>query len=316
MDRHLTIRIKPFTVRHKRLVQEGWSPEFKSPTRNRIWASLSHFNEYFSYEDENSGYRHDTSDLIEVESLYTRVLGIDTSNTRSQSTSIVELLVLRESAWSTFDVIECFCAWIDESRLMQVQRALNDTFRDFEFPWRLADGQIFMVDNAFMEDEVLAEASPLLALAEFDGAKTEFKQARNALQDGNARDAIVYAAASVESTYKAALGGSSKVGIDLVQAYVNADLMNGLVKNKAQAIQKALMPTAVLGNELGRHGHGADVLEVPIEYAELAVSLAASINAFVSKQHLRRKDVVVPKKNVKVAVEREPQVYFTDDIPF
>jgi len=315
MDRHLTIRLKPFTIRHKRLVQEGWLPEFPAATRNRIWATLSLFNDFFVIEDD-SGYEHNTSDLNEVETLYTRLLGIDVSNKRSSGTSLIERVVLRESAWSTFDVIECFCASIDDSRLMDVQRALNDTFRDFEFPWRLADGQIFMVDNAFMEDEVLAEASPLLALAEFDGAKTEFKQARNALQDGNARDAIVYAAASVESTYKAALGGSPKVGIDLVQAYVNADLMTGLVKEKAQAIQKALMPTAVLGNALGRHGHGAEVLEVSIEYAELAVSLAASINAFVSKQHLRRKDLDKPRPATPVVEAPAPVSFADDDIPF
>lgn len=315
MDRHLTIRIKPFTVRHKKLVQEGWLPEFPPTTRNRIWSSLSLFNEYFVFDDD-TGYQHNTSDLREAEALYTRVLGIDLADTQRLQTSLLEHVVLHESAWSAFDVIECFCAWIDDSRLLGVQRALNDTFRDFEFPWRLADGQIFMVDNVFMEDEVLAEASPLLALAEFDGAKTEFKHARNALLDGNARDAIVYAAASVESTYKAALGGSSKVGIELVQAYVNADLMNGLVKEKAQAIQKSLMPTALLGNALGRHGHGADVLEVPIEYAELAVGFAASINAFVSKQHLRRKDVAEPKPAKPAKETSAPASFVDDDIPW
>lgn len=315
MDRHLSIRIKPFTIRHKRFVQEGWLPEFLTHTRNRVLATLLQFNEYFVVESD-TGYQSNSSDLDESETLYTRVLGIDTSNQRGHGTSVLEHVVLHESAWSTFDVIECFCAWIGDSRLMDIQRALNDTFRDFEFPWRLADGQIFMVDNAFLEDEVLAEVSPLLALAEFDGAKTEFQQARNALVDGNARDAIVYAAASVESTYKAALGGSSKVGIELAQAYVNADLMTGLVKPKAQAIQKALMPTAVLGNELGRHGHGADVLDVPIEYAALAVSLAASINAFVSKQHLRRKDVAMPRAS-RTVIEEPPFSAFADDeIPF
>lgn len=311
MDRHLTIRIKPFTVRHRKLIHEEWTPELLPNARNRIWATLSLFNEYFSYSND-SGWESNTSDLDEVETLYTRLLGIDTSNKHGTGTSLIERIVLHEQAWSVFDVMECFCVWIDDSRLMDVQRALNDAFLDFEIPWRLAEGQLFLVDNAFMEDEVLVEVGPLLALAEFDGAKSEFKQARNALLDGNAREAIVYAAASVESTYKAALGGSSKVGIELVQAYVNANLMDGLVKQKAQAIQKSLMPTALLRNELGAHGHGAEVLEVPIEYAELAVSFAASINAFVSKQHLRRKDFAEPKK-AKHTIESPPPISFEDD---
>ncbi len=317
MDRHLSLRIKPFTIRHRKLVDEGWLPEFAQKARNRVWATLTLFNEYFSYSDDDSGYVANSTDLNEVATLYTRLLGIDTSNTLESSLSLIERIVLHEAAWSAFDVIECFCAWIDDDRLLKVQRALNDTLRDFEIPWRLAEGQLFLVDNTFMEDEVLAEVSPLLALAEFDGAKNEFKQARNAILDGNAREAIFYAAASVESTYKAALGNSSKVGVDLVQAYVNANLMDGLVKQKAQAIQKSLMPTALLRNELGAHGHGAEVLEVPMEYAELAVGLAATINAFVSKQHLRRQEVVVPKRKTPSKPKAESPLPMTDDeIPF
>jgi hypothetical protein len=317
MDRHLTLRFKPFTIRHRKLVDEGWSPEFEQKARNRVWSTLTLFNEYFTTSDD-SGWRTNSTDLDETAALYTRLLGIDTSNTLESSLSLIERIVLHAAAWSTFDVIECFCAWIDEERLLKVQRALNDTFRDFEIPWRLAEGQLFLVDNTFMEDEVLAEASPLLALAEFDGAKHEFKQARNAIVDGNAREAIVYAAASVESTYKAALGNSSKVGIDLVQAYVNANLMDGLPKPRAQAIQKSLMPTALLRNELGAHGHGTDVLEVPMEYAELAVGLAATMNAFVAKQHLRRQEVAVPKRKTpsKPKVEYVPPPMTNDEIPF
>lgn len=54
--------------------------------------------------------------------------------------------------------------------------------------------------------------SPILALANFQGAKDEFQRARNALLDGNARDAIFYAGASVEIVFKAALpSGSSTI---------------------------------------------------------------------------------------------------------
>jgi len=43
------------------------------------------------------------------------------------------------------------------------------------------------------------------------------------------------------------------------------------------------MPTATLRNELGGHGQGAAVMDVPADYGALAEGLAAVINTFISR---------------------------------
>lgn len=317
MDRHLEIRIKPFSLRHRNLVSEGWLPQIGHEARNRIWETLQIDDEPYYYSTpDNPSWVNNSSDLEEVDSLYVRLLGLGPNARSAVKGNVLESVIRSGEVAAVLDVLECFCAWIGEDRTMHSQRLLNDVFRDFACQWRMSEGQAFLVDNDFLEDQILAEAGPLLALAGFEGARDEFQKARNALTDGNSRDAISYAGASVESAYKAALNNSPKVGSDLVQAYANANLLDGLPKPKAQAVQKALMPTAVLRNELAGHGHGTEVLHVPIEYAELAINFAASINTFVSRQHLRRLGAKEsPKKTVATAVE--PNIDWTsDEIPF
>ncbi|MDR3446673.1 hypothetical protein [Dyella sp.] len=324
MDRQLDVKLKPFSLRHRALVAEGRLPDLSPEVRHRLWRTLSLLNEPYGYSTpDNPGWIISSTDLEQIEPLYRRLLGVPLGSDDGGE-SFLEAKVLNGDVAAVLNVLECFCAWIERERLLDTQRVLNDTFRDYATPWRLSDGQAFLVDNDYLEDEVLAGVSPMLALANFQGASAEFQRARNALLDGNARDAIFYAGASVESVFKAALpsGGSSKVGVDLVQAYANADLLDGLPKPKAQAIQRALIPTAVLRNELAGHGHGAEVLHVPVEYAELAVNLAATINTFITRQHLRRFEASLPPETKTVAAADGPSGGAAttrlddDDIPF
>lgn len=317
MDRHLEIRIKPFSLRHRRLVSEGGLPQIGNEARNRIWSTLLRDDEphYYSTPD-NPTWVNTSSDLDEVDSLYVRLLGLGSNTRRTAKGNFLESVIRSGEVAAVLDVLECFCAWVGDDRMVHMQRHLNDVFRDYACQWRMSEGQAFLVDNEFIEDQILAEAGPLMALAGFEGARDEFQKARNALTDGSSRDAIFYAGVSVESTYKAALGNSTKVGIELAQAYANADLLDGLPKSTAQAIQKALMPTAVLRNQLGGHGHGAEILNVPVEYAELAVNFAAAINAFVSRQHLRRLEAREPVKKTVAAATNPSVDWDPDEIPF
>jgi len=66
------------------------------------------------------------------------------------------------------------------------------------------------------------------------------KTARDHLTDGAARDAITYAAHSVESTLKAILGQGSGVAGDLLRQFADAGFMNDLPTAKARAVSKAL----------------------------------------------------------------------------
>lgn len=327
MEPQLDIALKPFSLRHRALVAEGQLPDLGPQVRNRLWSTLRLLNEPYGYsEQHNPNWTISSSDFEQVGALYCRLLGVSNDG-RDDGETAIEAAILRGKVEASLDVLECFCAWlarVDNTRLQHAQISINEALRDYASQWRLSDAQIFLVDNDYLEDELLAEVSPLLALVEFEGARAEFQRARNALLDGHARDAIFYAAASVESVFKAALPGgkSSKVGIDLAQAYANAGLLDGLPKPIAQAIQKALMPTAVLRNELAGHGHGAEVLDVPIEYAELAINLAAATNAFITRQHLSRLEVSLPNDAVteeaakNIRSKATASEWHDDEIPF
>jgi len=315
MDESLDINFKPFSLRHRRLYQDWPLERPPEQVRQRLWNSLKSLSDGYDITTETNWVHHST-DIEQAELLYARLVGLPAD---SQAVDFENMLVLGETQ-ACFDALECFCAWVHHisDRLPRVQRIINETLRDFRLPWRMAEGLVFQVDNDFLEDEVLAEVVPLLGLAEFEGAKEEFARARDHLTDGNVRDAIFYAHASVESAYKAALGGSSKVGADLAQAYANAGLLQGLSKEIGQSVQKALMPTATLRNQLGGHGQGEKVLDVPYEYGELAIGLAAVIDTFISRQHLQRIEERTLKKPVsrKVAPSPEPDFFDDSDIPF
>jgi hypothetical protein len=315
MDESLDINFKPFSLRHRRLYQDWPLERPPEQVRWRLWNSLKALSEGYDITTE-TGWVHHSTDIEQAEALYARLAGLPDD---SQAADFGNMLILGETQ-ACFDALECFCAWVHHisDRLPRTQRLINETLRDFGLPWRMSEGLIFQVDNDFLEDEVLAEVTPLLGLVEFEGAKEEFTKARDHLTEGNVRDAIFYAHASVESTYKAALGGSSKVGIELAQAYANAGLLRGLPKEIGQSVQKALMPTAILRNQLGGHGHGEKVLDVPHEYGELAAGLAAVINTFVSRQHLTRVEDRTPRGLTSGQPKSLPEPDFFDDsdIPF
>lgn len=281
--------------------------------------TLRELDEPYYYSPlDNPGWTEQSSDIEEVERLYARLLGAPRSSSTHYVGEVLEGIIHTGKVESALDVLECFFAWLDAKRRDSAQTTINDVFRDYNCRWRISDGQGLLIDDDFMEDILLADTPPILVLASFGGAKDEFQRARNELIEGNIRDAIFYAGASVESAFKAALGNSPKTGMDLPQAYANANLLEGLPKSKAQALQKALMPTATLRNELAGHGHGSNTLEIPEEYGELAVNLAAAINTFVSRQHLKRAESKTPSKLHDEVVPKASPKYpsWDDDIPF
>ena len=319
MTDQLDIVLTPFSLRHRRLLNDRAFEDLPLILRNRLWSTVRELSEpyYFSLPD-NPSWVNNSSDLEQAELLYDRLLGrMDDDGENS-----LGALIVRGRTEECLDVLECFCAWVDGAgnRLPRAQKAFNRAFQDFNQPWRMSEGQFFQVDNDYLEDEILAQASPLLALAEFKGAHDEFMRARDHLTEGNTRDAIGYAHASVESTFKAAIGSAGKkYGNDLTQTYANADLLTGLPKGKAQAIQKALSPTATLRNELSGHGQGEDILDIPHEYGVLAVGLAAVINAFVTRQHLSRIELATPPRPSPTEARIDApktQNWDLDDIPF
>ena len=319
MDDLRVLDLTPFSLRHRRLLDRHQLPQLPDTVRVRLWRTLEMFNEPFLESSPHSSWTSESSDLEQVTQQLARLLGIELP-----WSGLPERLQFWGEVALFLDFLEAFSAWVDADAMSSAdrgsnfQREVNRTFQDFHQPWRMVEGRIFQVDDAYLEDEILSDAAPLLASAEFKGAHDEFLRARDLLVDGNARDAIFYAHASVESSLIAASGASSKVGVALADAYANAGLMAGLSKSKGQAVARALMPTATLRNELGGHGQGVDKLDVPLEYGTLAVGLAAVVNTFLSQQHLARLELARPSQAPPASTARPHgfEGFDDDDIPW
>lgn len=318
MDDTLSIKLRPFSIRHRRLLNDQTLEDLPSPVRHRLWTTLNAVDESFDvYHADNPRYRDSWSHLRRTQTLFDRLRGIP----EDDIDDTLQYRVLGGTTADCFDVLECFCAWLSaaSNRMPIAQQAINETLNDFHLPWRMSEGLVFKVDHDYLEDEILSEVAPLLGLAEFHGAHDEFIKARDYLTDDNARDAIGYANASFESALKTALGGCPKTGKELVQEYANKGLLVGLPLNKGQEVQKALTGLTTLRNALAGHGQGEKVLDVPRDYGVLAVGLAAVLNAFVTRQHLAREGVSITKPTPAPKLAKLPEVPAwdpDDDIPF
>lgn len=306
-------RLRPFSLRHAKALSSGTIQVFLGEQlRRRLWSTLVDCNEpvYYS-EPHNPNWMINSSVMEESEPTLCRLLGIDLYDGDRRVPTNLNTLVMTGEPAHVFDLLEVFHAESPTDSRVLLQRALNDAFVDFVCPWRLSDGMLFRVDSEFLEQEVMERAMGLLNVSQFEGAREEFKTARDHLTDGATRDAIVYAAHSVESTLKAITGAVSGVAGDLLRQFADDGFMDDLPAAKTRAVAKALGCAAILRNELGGHGQGATVLDVPRPYAELAVHLAAAINHFVIAQHLR-KTPPVPE----LAAEGTANELTDEDIPF
>ena len=133
----------------------------------------------------------------------------------------------------------------------------------------------------------------------------EFSQARNDLTAGDYKGAIHNACKSFESLLKEVLQRESGNAGELIRTLRQTDFYDDVPEDMRRAFgDSVLMALPFLRNRLGGHGQGPDVVEVPREYAELAVNVAAAFIVFA-----------VQKRPTSVAKEGEPQVT-EDEIPF
>lgn len=158
----------------------------------------------------------------------------------------------------------------------------------FEF----SDGIILRKDNKLTHREIVKPALAFLAGAEFEGAQEEFLKAHSHLRDGEHKDAIAWAAKSLESTMKAIC---EKQGWEYNKGSRATDLIkvlrdNGLFGHEISRSLDQLLATLKSGlpklrDEVAAHGQGSKKIDVQTSTATYALNLAASkISYLVSLQ--------------------------------
>lgn len=206
------------------------------------------------------------------------------------------------------DALEAFYRLLSDTGQHAFQAELNAVLAEEDSPWIMSEGRVYMVDSRFL-DALKADAEEEMKREGFLGAHDEFGDARGHLQAGDIDDAIHKANCAFESALKSLLNQKEGSAAELLKNLrTKTDLLDGVPDEAQKAlISGVLQGLPVLRNKLGGHGQGADPVDVPRAYGDLAVNLAATYIRFL----LELKKELTPPKILEEGAD-DPE----EDIPF
>lgn len=318
--------MQPFSLRHgKALRGQRIRVSMKERLRARLWMTVQKFNERFSYRPDPADNWTSETDLIEqTEVKLKRLLGLPELKVKARTGyETVDLYGYFTRGYSScaLEVIEQFWEEVagfgDSGKAVAVrlQQEVNEAMVAFECSWRLADGRFFQVDAEFLHDELVQKGEDVLRETGLEGAHDEFREAREDLSDGQTKDAILKAFKSFESTLKTVLDKQNGDVSELLRLFREAGFMDDIPDAPAKALCKQVLASlATLRNELGGHGQGNAVLDVPRPYALLALHLAGGLNQFIVDQYLRKCPTTQVVAPAKAEIASSPIT--DDDVPF
>ncbi len=268
-----------------------------SSARIRIWKCFAAFDEVF-YETSETGFNYTVTLLERVFERLKDELGTEELLAFPQNGEVQRPVpsdfhgfVLRGNYPSyLFDALEIYHLLIfDEGRRSAFQTGLNEIFEEGNLPWRMAEGKVFPIDSAYIQEEITGRAYELLREVGFSGALMEFEKARVALINGDTQGAIQNANLAMESTVKGILKVERAKPGSLYRQLIDSGLVPEYYRGFLQAFEENILrAVAIMRNEeLGvGHGQGVTVNEVPKPLAELCLHLSGVMINFLIKRYI------------------------------
>lgn len=265
--------------------------------RVRIWKVLQDHDETWG-ESTDTGFNYQTSTLqqlpkrIEAELGLRELLAFPEGGGDPKPSNLKSFVLRGYYPPYLLDAIELFYESIGEDSRNPFQHSFNEIMEESGLSWRMANGKIFPVDSAYIEEEITRRAYELLHEAKFHGALQEFEKARVDLTNGDCEGAIQNANLAVESVIKEILGVERAKPGELYRGLIDSGLIpkyyTGFLKVFEENILRCV---AIMRNEeLGvGHGRGPSKNIVPPDLAELAINLSAVLINFLVKQHLGKR---------------------------
>lgn len=305
-----------FSKRCKQALKDGKiKVSISRSVRSRIWKALRSYNQT-SCETTETGFNYQISTLEVLPAKITEEIGckdllaFPENGEGPAVPSNLESFILRGNYPPyLFDTLELFYQISNKDKKNLFQRSFNQIMEESELPWRMADGKIFPVDSAYIEEEIIRRSYKLLHEAKFQGALQEFEKARTDLSNCDYEGAIQNANLAVESVIKEILGiEKEKPGVlfrKLIDSGIIPEYYNGFLKALEENILRCV---AIMRNEEPSVGHGRGPQDclVPSSLAELGVHLSAVIINFLIKQHLE----ATGKESEKVEITNEEAIPF------
>ncbi len=276
---------------YKAIVEKKLVVIISGRLRKRIWMLLEANNFSFNVQ-RDPGNNWETSTDVVTETMDTLRIshGQENLEARLPSGSRGPVKSLKEFvegcyASQVLDVIEAF--WHHLSGLSTqapFSQAINEMFEDASCAWRLDEGEFFAVDQTFMGMRLAEAAEQSLKAKGFRGAHEEFREARQDLLAGDTKGCISNAQKAFESALKTVLGTDKGNASALIRQFLARGHASGLPPEFQPSFgEQVLMSLPTMGNRLGRHGQGEDVIEVPVAYAQLTLEMAAAYLNFLVK---------------------------------
>lgn len=281
---------RPFFYRHKEAILNKELPLSLSPKRlrRRLWKILQSYDDRIRQTPRGFWLSVDDLAIRELK----KVHGFDQLTAFNEDNEEVEVdntkaFVLGTYPAQVFDLIELYYNFIpdDESKL-NFQNEVNATLREEDCPWAMTNGKFLKVDAEFIDQEIRKPAYRLLESEQFIGALEEFKKSKAELDSGRSEQAIVNAGKAYESVLQSILGKNTGVASTLIRQYREEGFLDKLPEGKQKVFSKKIMQVLpVLRNELGAHGQGENVIDVPENFARLAVNLSAALILFLVQEY-------------------------------
>jgi len=266
--------------------------------RYRLLRTLQNYNEVYQ-ETNHTGWNYETSKLEELESKLKSEIGCkellafpEKGGDQPEPSNLENVILRGNYPPYLFDALELFYQIISQEKSFHFQSNVNSIFDESTLPWRMAEGKIFPIDSAYVEEDILRKAQYLLNEVKFHGALEEFEKARTDLANGDYKDAIDNANMAVESTMKAILKIDKAKPGQLFRKIIDSGLIPEYFSGFLKCFEEHILRcTAVVRNEeLGvGHGQGAKINKIPPPLAELAIHLSGVLIIFLIKRYVDQK---------------------------
>lgn len=279
--------------------------------RDKLWAWLERFNESIG-----SPWNGGTTTILEAVGYELKTEhGWDKISDHPLDEDVVARsplhhLVLTGYGHFVFDIVELAHGYIEQREQDEFEQKVNKVLRLHRCPWHFSRGEFFKLDQDFVGLRLSDTAYEALVANGFDGAANEYAKCRQELGSGEAKDAIFYAGKSVESVLKVLTGQNQATARRLVNELLAKGFFDDLPEDVRRGfVDRVMFTVSFLRNNLGGHGQGSVVTEVPTAYGALAVQLAAAIHNFlISKRLEYRPD--------RAASQSAGESLSADDSPF
>lgn len=199
-----------------------------------------------------------------------------------------EDFIMRGTPHHVLDALELFRRQLDYKKVASFVSELNLLFELHHSPLRFFRGEYYVIDSAFLESQVLAQAQELLETNAFKGALDEFLAARVAFAEKDYKRTVLMANHALESALKSILGLDHRKTSEMIKKACRSGFVPSYYEGFLNSFQDILNIVPVTRTNEAGHGQGKEISHVPPPLAELTLHLSGALIVFLIKRHLEK----------------------------